>query len=339
MPKITKYPKLRVHIRRGKSGQVRCYYVYDMRGTGEPDIPLGRDRDEALRIWDEIRNKRPRIKGTLEEAFQRWEQESLPGYTNAGTARNYKAHLKTLRGFGIGRATWEGVRFPDIKGYLKARKAKTQGNREMALLSIIWNYARGEGLTELPWPAAGMERSRWKNKEQARVFTVSDAIFAAVYSCADQTLRDAMDLATCTGMRLTDCRTVLMPPSTLLRLTASKTSKALDFDSTSSPVLTSLLDRRRAIKASHLMLLSTPDGKPVTSQMLRTRWDNARIAAAKAHPELAEQIEAMYLRDMRKRAADLAPSLEEASKLLQHSSTRITQLTYRTKAEKVKPVR
>jgi hypothetical protein len=73
--------------------------------------------------------------------------------------------------------------------------------------------------------------------------------------------------------------------------------------------------------------------------MLRGRWDKARKAAAKAHPELAEQIRAMYLRDMRKRASDLADTLEEASKLLQHSSTRVTKIHYRTKAEKVRPVR
>ena len=49
-------------------------------------------------------------------------------------------------------ATWDQVSLPVIKGYLTKRTAKTQGNREMALLSVIWNWARGEGLTALPWP-------------------------------------------------------------------------------------------------------------------------------------------------------------------------------------------
>lgn len=54
---------------------------------------------------------------------------------------------------------WDQVDLPAIKSYLKARTAKTQGNREMSLLSIIWNWARGEGLTRQPWPAAGRVRS------------------------------------------------------------------------------------------------------------------------------------------------------------------------------------
>lgn len=339
MPKKTKHPKLRSHIRKGVNGRVRVYFSFDMRGTGLPDVALGSDYAEALRQWDELANQRPRIKGSLEEAFQRWEAEALPAYMNAGTLRTYRQHLAKLRENGVGKATWEGVRFTDLKGYLKARKAKTQGNREMALLSIIWNYARGEGLTDMPWPAAGMEKARWKNKEEARHFAVSDALFAAVYTSADQTLRDAMDLATSTGMRLTDCRTVLLPPSGLLRLKAHKTGKSVDFNILDSPILTALVTKRRALQADHLMLLTTPSGEPVSVSMLRSRWDKAREAAAKAHPELAEQIRAMYLRDMRSRASDLAGSLAEASKLLQHSSERVTSMHYRTKAEKVRPVR
>lgn len=67
--------------------------------------------------------------------------------------------------------------------------------------------------------------------------------------------------------------------------------------------------------------------------MLRDRWDAARKAAAKKASEngdsdLAERIRAMYLRDMRKRASDLADSDESASKLLQHSSVELTRRHY-----------
>jgi hypothetical protein len=50
-------------------------------------------------------------------------------------------------------------------------------------------------------------------------------------------------------------------------------------------------------------------------------------------------IRAMFLRDMRSRAADLAGDIGEASQLLQHSSKRLTEKHYRTKAEKLKAVR
>ena len=73
--------------------------------------------------------------------------------------------------------------------------------------------------------------------------------------------------------------------------------------------------------------------------MLRNRFQDAREAAAVAHPELAGELKAMILRDMRRRAADLADDLGSASALLQHSSTKLTSDHYRTKATKLKAVR
>lgn len=340
---IGKHPRLRHHSRKRKSGRVVTYYYYDMRLDGKADIPLGTDFDEALKKWDEIHNRAPRIAGTLEEAFAAWEKDVLPGYDNPETKRSYAKHLRRLRPV-FGEATWDQVDLPALKAYLRARSAKTQGNREMAVLSLIWNWARGEGYTSLPWPAAGMERSRWKNVEQPREFEVTAELFGAVYAEADQVLRDCMDIASATGMRLTDARQVLLPAGDLLRLKAHKTGKKADFDLSLSTVLPDLIARRRALKARHLMLLSTPDGRPVTQRMLRDRWDEARAAAATKADEadnkaLAELIRAMYLRDMRKMASDLVETDEEAAALLQHGSVSLTRKHYRTRAAKLKPAR
>lgn len=87
------------------------------------------------------------------------------------------------------------------------------------------------------------------------------------------------------------------------------------------------------------MLLSTSTGRPVTSSMIRTRWESVRDAAAEAPPELADQLRSMYLRDTRKPASDLANSDESASRLLQHSNVEITRRHYRTRPVKLKPVR
>lgn len=336
------YPRLRSHTRKRKSGKVTTYYFYDMRPDGRPDEPLGTDYGAALKKWDEIHNRAPRIKGTLQEAFDRWRVEVLPGY-RASTKRDYTQLLNAVEKV-FGPATWDGIDLPTLRSYLKKRSAKTRGNREMSMLSIVWNWARLEGLTKLPFPAAGLSRSKWKNKERARRFEVTDELFAAVYSEGDQVLRDCMDLASATGMRLTDCRTILLPKGDLLRLDASKTGKDADFDLALSEVLPELVARRRAIKTTTLMLLVTPDGKPVSAGMLRDRWDLARLRAViKAKiandDELADRIAAMWLRDMRKRAADLAESDDAAAELLQHSDKRLTRAHYRTKVQRLKPVR
>lgn len=348
------YPRLRSHTRRRKSGKVITYYLYDRRGDGEPDIPLGTDFEEALKRWDEIHNRAPRIAGTLQEAFDRWAAERLPLYDNHETRKSFARQLRRIAPV-FGESRWDDVELPHLVGYLERRRAKTQGNREMSLLSIVWNWARTVGLTRLPFPAAGMERSRWKNREKPRRFEVTDDLFAAVYAHADQVLRDCMDLATATAMRLTDCRTILLPRNDVLRVEASKTGKAADYDLTLSEVLPELLQRRRGLKAGHLMLLSTHTGRPITAGMLRTRWDAARAAAAVEAEQraelaadseerdrlraLASGIRAMYLRDMRKRASDLASDLDAAAALLQHDDKRMTATHYRTRAPVLKPVR
>lgn len=334
------HPRLRSHTRRRKSGKVVTYYVYDRRPEGLPDVALGRNYEQALTKWREIHEHAPRIAGTIQEALEAWRRDRLPTYTSEVTRRGYALNLKRLLPV-FGPATWDQVEFPTLKLYLKKRTAKTQANRELSLLQIIWNWARGEGLTSLPWPAAGMERSKWKNAESARQFEVTDELFAAVYAEADQVLQDCMDLSTATGMRLTDCRTVVLPRDDMLRLKASKTGKKADFDVALSAVLPELLARRRAIQADHLMLLSTPKGGKVSPTMLRDRYELAREKAAKraeedGNAELAEAIRAMYLRDMRKRAADLA---DDPTALLQHGDKRTTEKHYLTRAVKLKPAR
>lgn len=333
------HPRLRSHTRRRKSGKVVVYYVYDRRPEGLPDTALGRDYDAALKRWREIHEDAPRMAGTLQAAFEQWERDVLPAHKPV-TRRGYALNLKRLAPV-FGPATWDQVDFPGLKRYLRERTAKTQANREMSLLQIVWNWARSEGLTALPWPAAGMERSKWKNTEAPRQFEVTDELFGAVYAEGDEVLRDCMDIATATGMRLTDCLAVLLPRDDLLTFKASKTGKRAEFSVSASPVLTDVVTRRRAIPAHHLMLLTTAKGGKVSPTMLRDRYELARAAAAKKadaqdRPELAKAIRAMYLRDMRKRAADLS---EDATTLLQHDDKRLTQKHYLSKPAKLKPTR
>nr|WP_236599246.1 integrase [Ramlibacter monticola] len=332
-----------------------------MRPENKPDVPLGKDRELAIAKWEELHLGRPRIRGRIREAIQHWTCDELPTYANEGTRRNYKMHLNRVDAV-FGMMTWDQVTLLMLKQYLKNRRNATdptkpagvQANREMAAFQIVWNWARqtapegrNEAYTALPWPAAGMERSRWKNPEQAREFEVTDELFGAVYVHACQFLKDTMDLSSATGMRLTDCIKVVLPKDDVLRLKANKTGKKADFDLSLSEVLPQLLARRRGYDANHLMLVSTPDGFPVHLKDLRREWDKARAkAAAKARaagtPEgeaLAKEIEAMWLRDMRKYAADLAEDAEAASKLLQHSSVALTKRHYRTKGDTLKTTR
>jgi hypothetical protein len=150
-------------------------------------------------------------------------------------------------------------------------------------------------------------------------------------------LRDCLDIATSTGMRITDARTVRMPTEGKLRFRAGKTGKWAYFEVSQSPVLTGLLERRG--NADSVTLLCTPTGRPVTMRMLRDRYEAAREKAALANPHLADDLRAMYLRDSRKRAADLADDSASATALLQHSSAALVDKHYRTRPTKLKAVR
>jgi len=65
------------------------------------------------------------------------------------------------------------------------------------------------------------------------------------------------------------------------------------------------------MRATHGMLISTHTGRAVSESMLRDRYEVARAKAAlkaetENRPGLAAAILSMYMRDIRKRAADLA---------------------------------
>jgi len=341
MPKATKYPRLRTKVYRGAGGQAYVYYSYDMRPEGKTDIRLGKDYAKAIEQWELLHNKRPLTLGRLDEAFDRFERDELPKYESAETRRGYTKNLRAIRPV-FGQMTWDEVDLPALRFYLDHRTAKTQGNREMSLLRIVWGKAMLWGMTRLHWPAEGIRG--WKNTETAREFEVTDAMFRAVYAQADQVLMDCMDIASSTGMRITDARTVRMPVDGVLTHRASKTKKPVQFLIAESPVLSALVKRREAMKAQCVMLLCTETGRAVSARMLRTRWDEARDSAAHKAEQTGDHatgqsIRAMFLRDMRSLAADLANDIEAASKLLQHSSRSVTERHYRNKAEKLRAVR
>lgn len=334
--KKSKYPRLRSHTRKGAGGQVWVSYWYDMRGTGKPDVALGTDYALAIQQWDKLTNHIPLTRGRLQEAIDRWRDEVLPTYAVSGTRAQYKTNLKYIEPV-FGRAGWHEITLPVLRQYLDKRTHKTQGNRELALLSIIWNKARLWGLTELAWPAVGVRG--WKNPENKRQVEVTDDLFNAVYKHADRLLRDSMDIATATGMRIGDVRTIVMPVGGVLRFRASKTGKWAEFDVAQSPVLSALVARREAMKAHSVMLLTTDTGRQASERMLLERWNKAKAAAGVEYPSLADALAGLYNRDMRKRAADLAGDLGSAAALLQHSSTKVTADHYFNKPTKLKAVR
>jgi hypothetical protein len=87
-----------------------------------------------------------------------------------------------------------------IAAYRDKRSAKTRANREIALLSHVFNIAREWGLTNRENPGQGVR----KNKETPRDYYANDAVWKAVYQKGEIELQEAMDLAYLTGQRPAD---------------------------------------------------------------------------------------------------------------------------------------
>ena len=336
--KKSKYPRLRTKVYRGKNGQVYSYYVYDNRGNGVPDVRLGTDYKTAVAMWENLHNRVPLTIGRIQQGIDKWRAEVLPTYSVKETRAQYRRWLVNIES-AFSLMAWHEVRMQTLLQYMEKRSATTAANREMSVFQLVWGKAKLWGMTDMDWPALGVRAKDWKNKEVPRRVDVTDDLFDAIYEQADRILRDAMDIATSTGMRITDARTIRMPVDGVLRFRAKKTGKWAEFDVAESPVLSGLVERREAMRAHCVMLLASDTGRQVSEYMLNKRWNAAKQAAAKAHPKLKDALEGLYERDLRKRAANLADTLEGASKLLQHSNVKMTSDHYRSKVEKLKAVR
>jgi hypothetical protein len=121
----------------------------------------------------------------------------LPGYGSAETRRGYAKNLRQLRPV-FGAACWAEVTLPALKDYLRNRTAKVQANRELSLLSIVWNWARGEGPdgSRVAGPRHG--EGALEEREGAREVEATPEVLAAwdaIYAEGDIVLRDCMDLS------------------------------------------------------------------------------------------------------------------------------------------------
>ncbi|MCO5545233.1 phage-related integrase, partial [Xylella fastidiosa] len=190
----------RFRVRPQKSGVV--YYYYDHGGKPRKETPLGRDYGLAIKRWAELEHAQitPAIAVTFRHVAERYRAEVIP--TKAyNTQRMHHIYLNyLLQFFDDPPAPFESIKPVNIRQYLDWRTSKVSANREVALFSHLWNWARSKGITDLPNPCGGIRR----NKERGRDVYIDDTTYRAVYQAADQTLRDAMDLAYLTGQRVSD---------------------------------------------------------------------------------------------------------------------------------------
>ncbi|MFA1289924.1 tyrosine-type recombinase/integrase [Xanthomonas axonopodis pv. nakataecorchori] len=313
----------RLRPRRQKSGAI--HYYYDHGGKPRKETPLGADYGLAIKRWAEIEHARvipAHAQLTFRHVADRYRAEVIP--TKApGTQRLHNLCLTwLLTFFDDPPGPFEAIKPLHIRKYLDWRTSKVIANREVALFSHLWNWARGKGLTDLSNPCEGIRR----NKETGRDVYVDDATFRAVYAGADQTLRDAMDLAYLTGQRvgdvwsmderqLSDGALVVRQAKTGAKLTMTVTGELAE-------LLDRIAARKRGLTLRSTRLIVDADGLAIGRAALRYRFDRARESAGVAKDEF-------QFRDLRAKAgtdkADSAGDIRQAQAQLGHASVAMTE--------------
>lgn len=341
-------PRMLARRRKLASGKVWVGYYYNGRSaTGErQEIPLGTDLQAAKRKWAELEGTPPPADATLVGyAIDQYVKQVLPGL-GVRTQAEYMKCIKQLRG-AFANAPISAIKPSDIARYRDARTAKIRANREIAVLSAIYNLAREWGYTTNENPCTGVR----KNKEVPRDYYAETDVWDAVYDAGVIELQDAMDLNYLTGQRPADV--IKMGKEHVrgdeLMVTQGKRGQKLRIQLRNAAGLTDLglfIEelKSRPVQCMSGHLVCTPNGTHVTAKMLRDRFEKARATAsaeaeAAGAPDLAKRIKAFQFRDIRPKAASEIESLDDASKLLGHTNTNITKRVYRRVGERVKPTR
>lgn len=330
------YPNLPVHMY-ARRRRDKVYYYYDTRSLPKREVPLGTDFVLAVKRWAELEmDARPQHGEltTFRYVSEVYIREVVP--TKAPkTQREYIAAISTLlRFFDNPPAPLDKIEPQHVYQYMRWRKsAPIAATREKAVFSAIWNWARAQGYTGKTNPCAGV-----KGKKARREVYVEDAVYRAVWEAADQPTRDAMDLAYLTGQRPADVLAFAERDikDELLSVAQQKTGEKVRIAVAGelAEVVARILARKADHKVRALALVVNEDGQPLGKYALRSRFDTARVKAAKEHPDLAAEIKTFQLRDLRAKAAtDKAESksLEAAQRQLGHASITTTEIYIRNR--------
>jgi integrase len=227
---------------------------------------------------------------------------------------------------------------------------QVRANREKALFSHIWNYARRKGLTKLSNPCAGIKGFG----EDGRDVAPDAELVGRVLAEADKPLAFAMRLADIIGQRPADVLKASEAhirgevPGGILQVQQGKTGAKLRIviEGDLATLLLDIREYKRAIAAErqaagkpavHTMaLLVNEKGEQLTANMLRNRFDDARERAG-------VEKDLFQFRDFRAKVAtetDEAEGTRAAQALLGHTTEGMTAAYIRHKVgKKVRPIR
>lgn len=324
-------------MRRSKQKSGNVYYYYDTCGKDRKWLPLGADYVEALRQYADLEKSfSSQVIDSIEDnttfayVAARYFKEVVPNKAVSTQKCNARELKNLLEFFNDPPIPINAVQPVHIVEYLRWREsAKTRANREVALLSHIFNCARMWGYTANANPVAGVK----KYHEKGRDVYVSDDLFKRVFEKADRHIQNFILISYLTGQRVADNMKIQLSDIVdgVLWVQQNKTGTRLRVRLTGSikELVDDIIQTRGEL--THDYLFTNKRGLPLTYDMLRYGIDKARRRAGVDKKDFQS-------RDLRaKSGTDKEDShgMDAAQALLGHSSSAMTKKYIRNRKGKL----
>lgn len=312
----------RMCARRSKKG-ARYYYQ-----AGGKKIPLGTNLLEAKEEWARLEHNGPKL---LFPKVARLYRAAMFQHFSASTKDHYERALRNLEVF-LRKYTLEQLQSRHVKLYLRKRSKKGAAIFEKRVGSALFNWARGEGLTNAPNPFTGIKFSRAEQKSfeptKRKKQAVPEDVFWATYGRGDEVLQDAMDLAHLSGQRPSDLlkarRTDILEGIWTVVQQKTGATVRIKVEGELQDVIERILTRPRKVQSVYI--ISDRRGQRVLYGSLNRRFRAARGDSS------------WQFREIRAKTASDSPDLKTAQELLGHESE-LTTVIYRRGKGAVSPLK
>jgi len=334
---IDSYLPKGIFVREGKKRNT--YYfrpsVKDENGKRKK-INLGHCREQAIKKWLKIDLGLVSDRPSLNEVWENYRVKDLHKKSIC-TQKDYTRCWNNLV-LVFDDSAIDDIEPVDVQRYLDMRDG-IRGNREKALLSILFNYARRNGMTKLANPCSGT----MKFKELPRDRYVEDDEFYTIKKHLPLHISNFLDLLYITGARVTDVLNIKLSDIDkkrgILNITISKNQNRAKYktipmiiEGKLHVVLNSIIEKKRIGKGKIESIFLNVDekGQHVSYDSIRYFLDLARKATG-IH---------FQLRDLRAKNASDSASVYEAKERLGHTTSTMTDNYRRSrKSSVVRPIK
>ena len=315
------------HLPRGVTHEHGAYYF---RGADRKRIHLGCDFADAMTRYGDMFRQAPL--STFGAVLDRYLQQVTPKKAPR-TQTDETKYIATIRSV-FGLMTPKAItpsQIYEFRDKIAVKSGDVQANHHLKTLKHVCVKA-------VEWGAviANPARDVSKLHVRPRDRYAEDWEYEAVYKCASEVVRVAMDLAVLTGMRRGDL--LALTRSQLrddgIHVTTGKTGRKLIIEW--SDELRDVVARAKQLKPQvRQHVIATRQGKRFTANGFSTLWQRA-VRKALKQKALTQRF---TFNDLRSKSASDTADLLEASERLGHSSPAITKQVYRRKPVRVTPLR